>query len=36
VRDLGFDMVQGFFIAKPMCAKKFVSTILRRPFLLAR
>jgi EAL domain-containing protein (putative c-di-GMP-specific phosphodiesterase class I)/CheY-like chemotaxis protein len=35
-RDLGFDMVQGFFIAKPMNAKKFANTILRRPVVLAR
>jgi EAL domain-containing protein (putative c-di-GMP-specific phosphodiesterase class I) len=31
VRELGFDMVQGFFLAKPMDARKFARRILRQP-----
>ena len=30
VRDIGFDLVQGFLFAKPMEAKKFARTMLRR------
>ncbi len=31
VRDMGFDLVQGFLFAKPMTAKKFARTMLRHP-----
>jgi EAL domain-containing protein (putative c-di-GMP-specific phosphodiesterase class I) len=31
VREMGFDMVQGFLFAKPMPAKKFARTMLGRP-----
>jgi EAL domain-containing protein (putative c-di-GMP-specific phosphodiesterase class I)/CheY-like chemotaxis protein len=30
VRELGFDLAQGFLFAKPTGAKKFVQTVLRR------
>lgn len=30
-RELGFDLIQGFFFAKPMERQKFVRRILRRP-----
>jgi predicted signal transduction protein with EAL and GGDEF domain len=31
VREMGFDLVQGFLFAKPMPAKKFARTMLGRP-----
>jgi EAL domain-containing protein (putative c-di-GMP-specific phosphodiesterase class I) len=31
VRELGFDIVQGFFLAKPMEARKFARRVLRQP-----
>src|SRR5262245_28746782 len=31
VREMGFDLVQGFLFAKPMAAKKFARTMLGRP-----
>ena len=31
VRELGFDLIQGFFFAKPMEAQKFARRILGRP-----
>ena len=31
VREMGFDLAQGFLFAKPMQAKKFARTMLRRP-----
>ncbi len=30
-RELGFDLIQGFFFARPMERRKFVRRILRRP-----
>jgi hypothetical protein len=30
VREMGFDLVQGFVFAKPMPAKKFARTMLGR------
>ena len=35
VRDMGFDVVQGFLFAKPMPAKKLVRTVLGRPLTIA-
>lgn len=35
VREMGFDLVQGFLFAKPMAAKKFARTMLGRPVALA-
>jgi EAL domain-containing protein (putative c-di-GMP-specific phosphodiesterase class I) len=35
VRDLGFDMVQGYLFAKPAAAKKFARTMLGRPMTMA-
>lgn len=35
VRELGFDVVQGFLFAKPMPAKKLVRTVLGRPLTIA-
>lgn len=34
VRELGFDVVQGFFLAKPMEARKFARRVLRKPLTL--
>jgi EAL domain-containing protein (putative c-di-GMP-specific phosphodiesterase class I) len=34
VRDMGFDLVQGFLFAKPMVAKKFARTMIGRPVTL--
>ncbi len=34
VRDMGFDLVQGFLFAKPMTAKRFALTSLRHPVML--
>jgi EAL domain-containing protein (putative c-di-GMP-specific phosphodiesterase class I) len=34
VRDMGFDLVQGFLFAKPMAAKKFARTMLGHPVTL--
>ena len=31
VREMDFDMVQGFLFAKPMTAQKFALTSLRKP-----
>src|SRR3984893_8025412 len=31
VREMGFDLVQGFLFAKPIPAKKFARTIMGRP-----
>ena len=31
VREMGFDLVQGFLFAKPMTARKFARTMLGRP-----
>ena len=36
VRDLGFDMVQGFLFARPMHPHKFVRTFLHRPVSTAQ
>jgi EAL domain-containing protein (putative c-di-GMP-specific phosphodiesterase class I) len=35
-REIGFDIVQGFLIAKPMGAKKFARTALRGPIVLGQ
>jgi EAL domain-containing protein (putative c-di-GMP-specific phosphodiesterase class I) len=32
VREMGFDLVQGFLFAKPMTAKKFARTMLGRDY----
>jgi len=34
VRELGFDLAQGFLFAKPMAAKKFARTMLANPVTL--
>jgi len=34
VREMGFDVVQGFLFAKPMSARKFVRTMLGRTLVL--
>jgi EAL domain-containing protein (putative c-di-GMP-specific phosphodiesterase class I) len=34
VREMGFDLVQGFLFAKPVAAKKFARTILSQPVTL--
>jgi EAL domain-containing protein (putative c-di-GMP-specific phosphodiesterase class I) len=34
VREMGFDLVQGFLFAKPMAAKKFARTMLGHPVTL--
>jgi EAL domain-containing protein (putative c-di-GMP-specific phosphodiesterase class I)/CheY-like chemotaxis protein len=34
VRELGFDVVQGYFLAKPMDAHKFARRILRQPLTM--
>jgi EAL domain-containing protein (putative c-di-GMP-specific phosphodiesterase class I) len=34
VREMGFDLVQGFLFAKPLAAKKFARTILSKPVTL--
>ena len=34
VREMGFDLVQGFLFAKPVPAKKFARTILNQPVTL--
>jgi EAL domain-containing protein (putative c-di-GMP-specific phosphodiesterase class I) len=34
VRELGFDLVQGFLFAKPMTAQKFARTMLRHPMMV--
>jgi EAL domain-containing protein (putative c-di-GMP-specific phosphodiesterase class I)/CheY-like chemotaxis protein len=34
VREMGFDMVQGFLLAKPMSARKFARTMLGRTLAL--
>ena len=34
-RDLGFDLIQGFFFAKPMEAQKFARRVLGKPLTLA-
>jgi EAL domain-containing protein (putative c-di-GMP-specific phosphodiesterase class I) len=31
VREMGFDLVQGFFFARPLGAKKFAHTVLTQP-----
>jgi EAL domain-containing protein (putative c-di-GMP-specific phosphodiesterase class I) len=36
VRELGFDVVQGFFLAKPMDARKFARRILRQPLTMPK
>jgi EAL domain-containing protein (putative c-di-GMP-specific phosphodiesterase class I) len=36
VREMGFDLVQGFLFAKPMTAKKFARTMLGRPMTMPR
>jgi EAL domain-containing protein (putative c-di-GMP-specific phosphodiesterase class I) len=36
VRELGFDVVQGFFLAKPMDARKFARRILRQPLTMGK
>ena len=36
VREMGFDLVQGFLFAKPMTAQKFALTTLRYPVTLPR
>jgi EAL domain-containing protein (putative c-di-GMP-specific phosphodiesterase class I) len=35
VRELGFDVVQGFFLAKPMEARKFARRVLRQPLQIS-
>ena len=35
VRELGFDMVQGSFLAKPMEARKFARRVLRQPLQIS-
>jgi EAL domain-containing protein (putative c-di-GMP-specific phosphodiesterase class I) len=34
-RDLGFDLLQGYFFAKPMDAHKFARRVLGRPIEMA-
>ena len=34
-RALGFDMIQGFFFAKPMEPQKFVRRVLGKPMTVA-
>jgi EAL domain-containing protein (putative c-di-GMP-specific phosphodiesterase class I) len=34
-RDLGFDMLQGYYFAKPMEARKFARRVLGRPVAIA-
>ena len=36
VRDMGFDLVQGFLFAKPMTAQKFARTMLGHPVIVPR
>jgi EAL domain-containing protein (putative c-di-GMP-specific phosphodiesterase class I)/CheY-like chemotaxis protein len=36
VREIGFHMVQGFLVAKPMGVKKFARTALRGPIVLGQ
>lgn len=36
VREIGFDLVQGFQFAKPMTAQKFAKTMLRHPVIVPR
>ena len=36
VREMGFDLVQGFLFAKPMTAEKFARTMLRHPVMAPR
>ena len=35
-RELGFDLIQGFFLAKPMEPHKFARKVLSRPVTLAQ
>ncbi len=35
-RELGFDLIQGFFLAKPMEPQKFARKVLSRPVTLAQ
>jgi EAL domain-containing protein (putative c-di-GMP-specific phosphodiesterase class I) len=34
VREMGFDLVQGFLFAKPMTAKRFARTMLARDYAM--
>ena len=34
VREMGFDLAQGFLFAKPMTAQKFARTMLRHPMTM--
>ena len=36
VREMGFDLVQGFLFAKPVTAKKFARTILAKADLTSQ
>ena len=36
VREMGFDLVQGFLLAKPMTAQTFARTALRHPVTMPR
>jgi hypothetical protein len=36
VREMDFDLVQGFLFAKPMTAQKFALTTLRHPVMMPR
>ena len=36
VREMGFDLAQGFLFAKPMTAQKFARTMLRQPVMVSR
>jgi len=36
VRELGFDVVQGFFLSKPLEARKFARRVLREPLTMPR
>jgi len=36
VRELGFDLVQGFFLSKPLEARKFARRVLREPLTLPK
>jgi EAL domain-containing protein (putative c-di-GMP-specific phosphodiesterase class I) len=36
VRELGFDVVQGFFFSKPLQPRKFARRVLRKPLAIPK